>query len=187
MKDEPKWKDPKIGPYAKQPAGEGFGEDPINLGDDNCSPTPSHATEKRTMGRDSAKAAKKKSKFYSGFIIIVGVCFLDERVVIAKYLNFSRRSCAKNDRFQQLACIDEKRFEEMQSHNDSLLSIEQEKIRIMREKHDMEKQEKEKQEDERILAIDLDACTPAQRVYYQALQEESFEKIVARRGQRQGP
>jgi hypothetical protein len=96
-------------------------------------------------------------------------------------------SVRKNDRFQQLACIDEKRFEEMRSHNQSLLLIEQEKIRIMREKHDMDKEEKEKQEDERILVIDLDGCTSAQRLYYEALHEEIFEKIAARRRKRQGP
>jgi hypothetical protein len=39
----------------------------------------------------------------------------------------------KNDRFQQLAAIDEKRFEEMRRHNEALIQIEQEKIRLMRE------------------------------------------------------
>jgi len=57
----------------------------------------------------------------------------------------------------------------------------------MREKHDMDKAEKEKKEDERILGIDLDACTSAQRVYYETLQEEILEKIAARRRKRRGP
>ncbi|GJN26225.1 hypothetical protein PR202_gb14140 [Eleusine coracana subsp. coracana] len=64
MKDEPKWQDPKTGASAKQATGEGFGDDPINLGDDNCSPTT--ATEKRPIGRDSAKAAKKKANSTPG-------------------------------------------------------------------------------------------------------------------------
>jgi hypothetical protein len=83
--------------------------------------------------------------------------------------------------------MDEKRFEKMRSHNQSLLVIEREKIWIMHEKHDMDKEEKEKQEDQRIIGIDLDACTPAQRLYYEALQKEIFEKTAARRRKRQGP
>jgi len=75
----------------------------------------------------------------------------------------------------------------MRSHNQSLIVLEQEKIQLMREKHDMDKAEKEKKEDERILGIDLDACTSAQRVYYETLQEEILEKIAARRRKRRGP
>uniref|UniRef100_K3XPG9 No apical meristem-associated C-terminal domain-containing protein n=1 Tax=Setaria italica TaxID=4555 RepID=K3XPG9_SETIT len=124
-KDEPKWQDPKPRGFGKSTGGVSFGEDSSHepdtndFGDDNSCPTGSAG--RRSMGRDSAKAAKKKEN----------------------------------------SSADEKRFEEMQSHNQSLLGIEQEKIQIMREKHDMDRQEKEKQEDERILGIDLNACTPA--------------------------
>jgi len=96
-------------------------------------------------------------------------------------------SVRKSDRFQQLACIDEKRFEEMRSHNKSLLECEQQKTRILVEKHDLEKKKEEKLEDERILAIDLDAYTPQQRLYYQVLQEEIVEMMEARRRKRQAP
>ncbi|TVU30027.1 hypothetical protein EJB05_21629, partial [Eragrostis curvula] len=72
-------------------------------------------------------------------------------------------SVKKTDRFQQLACIDEKRYDEMRSHNAAVFLLEQEKVRIMREKHERKQAEAEKQEDERILAIDLEAVTPAQR------------------------
>jgi hypothetical protein len=48
----------------------------------------------------------------------------------------------RNDRFQQLASIDEQRFEEMRRHNEALLKhneamlqMEQEKFRFMREQH----------------------------------------------------
>jgi len=51
----------------------------------------------------------------------------------------------------------------------------------------LEKKKEEKLEDERILAIDLDAYTPQQRLYYQVLQEEIVEKMEARRRKRQAP
>lgn len=57
----------------------------------------------------------------------------------------------------------------------------------MREKHEREREKEEKQEDERILGIDLAACTEAQRMYYQTLQDEICEKVAARRKKRQGP
>jgi hypothetical protein len=51
-------------------------------------------------------------------------------------------SVRRNDRFQQLASIDEQRFEEMRRHNEALLKhneamlqMEQEKFRFMREQH----------------------------------------------------
>jgi hypothetical protein len=185
MKDEPKWQDPKPRAFAKSAGGDGFGEDTINLGDDNSSPTGS--AEKRPMGRDSAKAAKKKANSSMGSASFSEYASRMQDLYLQKISILQEESVRKNDRFQQLACIDEKRFEEMRSHNQSLLLIEQEKIRIMREKHDMDKEEKEKQEDERILVIDLDGCTSAQRLYYEALHEEIFEKIAARRRKRQGP
>nr|XP_034594732.1 uncharacterized protein LOC117856487 [Setaria viridis] len=191
MKDEPKWQDPKPRGFGKSTGGDGFGEDSSHepdtndLGDDNSSPTGS--ARRRPMGRDSAKAAKKKANSSAGSTSSLEYASRMQDLSLQKISILQEESMRKTDRFQQLACIDEKRFEEMRSHNQSLLDIEQEKIRIMREKHDMDKQEKEKQEDERILGIDLNACTPAQRMYYEALQEEIFEKIAARRGKRQGP
>ncbi|KAF8715535.1 hypothetical protein HU200_027192 [Digitaria exilis] len=65
MKDvEPKWQDTKSRAFAKLPGADGFGEDTINLGDNNSSPTGS--AEKRPMGRDEAKAAKKKANSSAG-------------------------------------------------------------------------------------------------------------------------
>jgi len=96
-------------------------------------------------------------------------------------------SVRKSDRFQQLACIDEKRYEEMRSHNRSLLQCEQEKTRIMVENHERDKLKEGKEEEERILAIDLNACLPYQREYYQVRQEEIVAKIKARRSNTQAP
>ncbi|CAN6233207.1 unnamed protein product, partial [Urochloa humidicola] len=203
MKDEPKWKDPKPKSFAKSAGGDGFGEDNgRDLGDDNGSPpgsagkrpmvgddngSPPGSAGKRPMGRDSAKAAKKKANSSAGSTSSSEYASRMQDVSLQKFSILQEEAVRKSDRFQQLACIDEKRFEEMRSYNRLLLECEQEKIRIMREKHDMDMQKEERQEDERILGIDLDACTPAQRMYYEACQEEILEKIAARRRKRQEP
>ncbi|CAN6316634.1 unnamed protein product, partial [Urochloa humidicola] len=179
IKDEPKWKDPKPKAFAKSAGGDGFGEDSSHdLGDDNGSPPGS------AMGRDSAKAVKKKANSSAGSTSPSEYASRRQDLSVQKISVMQEGAVRKNDHFQQLACIDEKHFEEMRSYNRSLLECEQEKVRIMREKHDMDRQGKERQEDERIIGIDLDACTPAQRMYYEALQEEILEKIAARRRKR---
>ncbi|KAL6659721.1 hypothetical protein ACP70R_002550 [Stipagrostis hirtigluma subsp. patula] len=162
MKDEPKWQDPKSRAFANSAGGDGFGEGRINIGDDNSVPTESG--EKRPMGRDRAKALKKKANSDVGSASSSEYAWKMQELSLQKISILQEESVKKNDRFQQLVCIDEKRYEEMQSHNQALFLLEQEKVRIMREKHDSEQAEKEKQEDERILAIDLQAVTPAQRV-----------------------
>ncbi|CAN6233208.1 unnamed protein product, partial [Urochloa humidicola] len=176
-------KRPMVGDDNGSPPGSA-GERPV-VGDDNGSPHGSSG--KRPMGRDSAKAAKKKANSSAGSTSSSEYASRMQDVSLQKFSILQEEAVRKSDRFQQLACIDEKRFEEMRSYNRLLLECEQEKIRIMREKHDMDMQKEERQEDERILGIDLDACTPAQRMYYEACQEEILEKIAARRRKRQEP
>jgi hypothetical protein len=110
MKDEPKWPDPKPRAFAKSAGGDGFGEDTINLGHDNSSPTgsakkrpinlghdnssPTRSAENRPMGRNSAKAAKKRANSSAEFSIIFGVCFKDARSIFAKDFYPARRICA---------------------------------------------------------------------------------------------
>lgn len=59
MKDQPKWQDPKSQAFGKEATGDGFGEDPINLGDDISAPTA--LADNRPMGVDRAKAGRKKA------------------------------------------------------------------------------------------------------------------------------
>ncbi|PWZ06693.1 Transcription factor GAMYB [Zea mays] len=138
---------------------------------------------KRPVGRDRAKAANKKSKSVSGDTSSSEYASRMQDLSIQKINIMQEESVRKGERFQQLATIDEKRYQEMRSHNQSVLDIEQEKVRIMREKHDRE----EKKEDERILSINLDSCTPSLRMYYEALQEDIMAKLAARRQGRHAP
>jgi hypothetical protein len=69
--------------------------------------------------------------------------------------------------------------EALLKHNEAMLQMEQEKFRFMREQHEEDKLKEEKKEDERILSIDLDACAPALRTYYQICQQEILERQAA--------
>ncbi|CAN6310235.1 unnamed protein product, partial [Urochloa humidicola] len=130
--------------FAKSAGGDGFGEDSSHdLGDDNGSPPGS------AMDRDSAKAVKKKANSSAGSTSPSEYASRRQDLSVQKISVMQEGAVRKNDHFQQLACIDEKHFEEMRSYNRSLLECEQEKVRIMREKHDMDRQGKERQEDER--------------------------------------
>ncbi|CAN6164283.1 unnamed protein product [Urochloa humidicola] len=181
MKHLPKWQDP---PGTAAAVGEGFGDDTINLEEENCNPSASAGN--RPMGRDSAKAAKKKENSSTGSQSSSEYAARMQDLSLQRNSIMQEEVVRKNERFQQLASIDEKRYEEMRSHNKALLECEQERTQIMCEKHDMERQKEEKLEDERILQIHLDACTEPQKVYYQELQAEILEKIAFKRRKRQG-
>jgi len=181
MKNEPKWQDPKVRSFGKS----GGRDDTINLGDGNSSPTGS--AEKRPPGSDTSKVPKKKAKSSAGSTSSMEYASKMQDLSLQKISMMQEETARKNDRFQQLALIDEKRYEEMRSHNQSLILLEQEKIQLMREKHDMEKAEKEQKEDERILAINLDSCPPPLRTYYEIRQHGILEKAAARRRNEQGP
>ncbi|CAO2201260.1 unnamed protein product [Urochloa humidicola] len=185
MKDEPKWQEPK-GRAGKSSGGDGLAEASINIGDDD------KEAGYRPMGRDQAKAAKKKANSSGGSTSSSEYAAKMQDLSLQKMYMIQEESDRKSVRFQQLASIDEKRIEEMRCHNQSMLECEQEKIRIMREKHVMERKMEARrrrkevnEEDERILAVDLNACTPAQRVYFEDRQQQILQKIEARRRKRQ--
>jgi hypothetical protein len=125
------------------------------------------------MGRDAAKAARKKANSDAASTSSAKYAAKMQDLSLQKICIMQEESVRRNDRFQQLASINEQRFEEMRRHNEALLKhneamlqMEQEKFRFMREQHEEDKLKEEKKEDERILSIDLDACAPALRTYY---------------------
>jgi hypothetical protein len=170
MKDAPKWQDPNAKDVATAARGEGFGEDTEDHAEGQTSPVRSGAQGRRPMGRDSAKAAKKKANSDAGSSSSAEYAARMQDLSLQRISIMQEESVRRNDRFQQLASIDEKRFDEMRRHNQALIQIEQEKIQLMREQHEEERRKEEKKEDERILSIDLDACPPPLRMYYQTCQ-----------------
>jgi len=111
MKDEPKWQDPKVRSFGKSGGRDGA----INLGGDNSSP--SGSAEKRPPGRDTSKVAKKKAKSSAGSASSTEYASKMQDLSLQKISMMQEETARKNDRFQQLALIDEKRYEEMRSHN----------------------------------------------------------------------
>ncbi|CAO2199954.1 unnamed protein product [Urochloa humidicola] len=184
MKDSPNWQDPNNKSIGNSDGGDAFAPDTVNL-DGNSSPPASAG--KRPMCRDACKAAKKKANSSAGSASSSDYASRMQDLSLQKIAIMQEESVKKSDRFQLMASIDEKRFEEMCSHNQSLIECEQEKIRMMREKHDIELEEKAKLEEERILGIDLETCTAAQRVYYQFRQQQILAKIGASCSKGQGP
>jgi hypothetical protein len=171
LKDEPKWQDVNQR-SARDAAADLFsdhipsGSSTINLDDDDPSPI---ASRKRPIGRDAAKAARKKN-CSSGSTSSSEYASRMQEISLQKMSIWQDENTKKGDRFDQLATIEEKRYDELREHNKSILQLEQEKIQIMCDKLDMqmrekerEREEREKVEDERILKIDLDSCTPELR------------------------
>ena len=130
MKDEPKWGNPtQLGTEAHL-EGDGLEEDSNRVHVDA-----DKSAGKRSVGRDRAKAASKKSKSVSGDTSSSEYASRMQDLSIQKINIMQEESVRKGERFQQLATIDEKRYQEMRNHNQSVLDIEQEKVRIMCEKH----------------------------------------------------
>jgi hypothetical protein len=71
--------------------------------------------------------------------------------------------------------MESQRYEEVCQHNKHMVSIEEEKLQIMRKKADRE----QTHEEERILGIDLDKCNPRLRKYYEKKQQEILRNIGA--------
>ncbi|KAJ1295423.1 hypothetical protein BS78_01G222800 [Paspalum vaginatum] len=176
MKDEPKWCEP-----TKAAGMEGD----TSLDSNRVTIDADKRTGKRPIGRDRAKAANKKGK--SSDTSSSDYASKMQDLSMQRISMMQEEAVRKDQRFKQLAVIDEKRYQETLQHNQCMIDIEKEKVKIMREKHDMARQREEKQEDERILALNLDECTPQQRLYYETLQQDIMEKIAARRQRRQGP
>ncbi|CAN6207947.1 unnamed protein product [Urochloa humidicola] len=111
MKDEPKWQDPKSRSVANTAVGAGFADDPINLGDEVG--TPSAEAGNRPMGRDAAKAAKKKANSSAGSSSSSEYASRMQDLSLQRISILQAEAIKKNDRFQQLASIDEKRYDDI--------------------------------------------------------------------------
>ncbi|CAN6238486.1 unnamed protein product [Urochloa humidicola] len=72
------------------------------------------------------------------------------------------------------------KVEEAREHRKMILELEKERLAMEQKRLQMEAEKKEKEEDERILAINLDQCQPIQCMYYEGLQEDILQKMMAR-------
>ena len=98
---------------------------------DGDEPSPAVAG-KRPIGGDATKARKKKCP--SGSTSSSEYASKLQDLSLQKMTMWQEENSKKVDRFDHLASIEEKRFDEMREHNKSILQLEEEKIKIMRDK-----------------------------------------------------
>ncbi|OEL30397.1 hypothetical protein BAE44_0008585 [Dichanthelium oligosanthes] len=136
------------------------------------------------MGRDAAKAARKKADSTSTSSSEYASKMHD--LSIQKMSFFKETEEDRKTRLEEMLNLEKVKVEEAREHRRMLVQLERERLDMDKKRLDMQAQKREKEEEEQILAINLDQCLPYQRMYYQALQEDIIEKMNAcRRGPRQ--
>lgn len=93
-------------------------------------------SRKRPIGRDAAKAAQKKSCSSRSTSSSEYASKL-HKISLQKMSMWQEENTKKGDRFDHLATIEEKRYDELREHNKSILQLENERIWIMRDKLEM--------------------------------------------------
>lgn len=145
--------------------------------------SPSSSSRKRPIGRDVAKAAKKKASSVS---LSHEYASKMHDLYVQKIELFKETEDERKVRLDEIVSLEKVKVEEAREHRKTMIELERERLALDKQRLNMEAEKKEKEEEERILAINLDQCQPLQRMYYQALQEDIIEKLNARcRGSRQ--
>ncbi|CAN6338365.1 unnamed protein product [Urochloa humidicola] len=128
------------------------------------------------MGRDAAKAAKKKATSSSSSEYASKI----HDLTIQKIELFKDAEVERKTRLDEMVALEKVKVEEAREHRKMVFELEKEKLAFEQKRLQMEAEKKEKEEDERILAINLDQCQPMERLYYEGLQEDILQKMMAR-------
>ncbi len=142
--------------------------------------SPSISTGKRPMGRDAAKGARKKASSSSGGSSEYASKMHD--LLIEKIAFFRESESDRKARLDDIISLDKAKADEARDHRRMMLELERERVAMERKRLQMEEDKKTIEEEERIMAIKLENCTPNQRVYYEAKQDEIIARMNARRG-----
>nr|TKW00221.1 hypothetical protein SEVIR_8G094300v2 [Setaria viridis] len=165
LKEEPNWMELNI--RGARPGDDDAIADHIAIVDcDLETPSSQYTGSKRPMGRDAAKRQAKKSTSSSPSDSSQYVSKLQD-LSIQKISIWHEENAKKGSLYEQMAAIESQRYNEVHQHNQHMVAIEEEKLRIMRTKADI----LQTHEEERILGIDLDKCAPRLRMYYEKKQE----------------
>jgi hypothetical protein len=131
------------------------------------------------MGRDAAKAAKKKASSASSEHASKVHDLSTQKFEMLKVIEVERKV-----RLDEMVTLEKQKVDEAREHRQVMLELEKKRLAMEEKRLQMEAKKKEKEEDERILKIKLDECQPMERIYYQALQEDILHRLMLRR---QGP
>ncbi|CAN6317556.1 unnamed protein product [Urochloa humidicola] len=173
LKDEPKWNE--LIKKMDNPQSTGSKENILDLDPDSSAPPSSSG--KRPMGRDAAKAAKKKATAAASSEYVSKMHDLS----VQKIELFKETEGERKARLDEIVTLEKVKVEEAREHRKMMLDIERERLAMDKQRFLMEAEKKEKEEEERILAINLDQCLPMQRMYYEALQQAIVEKLMSQR------
>ncbi|CAO2177288.1 unnamed protein product [Urochloa humidicola] len=177
LKDEPKWLElkKKMDTLQNSASSEQHNVFNLDLNSPSEHTSPASSAGKRPMGRDAAKAAKKKAKLASAD----QVSKIHE-LSVQKIELFKETEAERKARLDEMVALEKVKVEEAREHRKQMLELEKERLAMEQKRLQMEAAQKEKEENERILGINLDQCQPAQRIYYQRLQDDILQKMMSR-------
>jgi hypothetical protein len=167
LKDEPKWMDHSSNKQVRIIEVAPIGSNIIDL--DPKDSFLGSTTSKQHLGQDASKGKTKKARSSS-----ITVSSSDEYLAKMDDLSLQRLSV-----YQTTMAFEQQKAERDDQFRKQQLEIEQQKLAIERERLERQKRIDEKAEEERILAIDMSICNPAQRAYYKKLQQQILSKIQA--------
>ncbi|TVU25786.1 hypothetical protein EJB05_28295, partial [Eragrostis curvula] len=178
LKDEPKWMELKRKMDNPQNSSASRDNDLtseqhnnfVDLDPDNAS-----AARKRPMGRDAAKAAKKKAALDSS-----EYASKMHDLSVQKVELFKETEAEKKARLSEMLALEKVKANETREHRQSMLELEKKRVAMEEKRLQMKAQKEERLEDERIMAINLDTCQPLERLYYQKRQEDVLRKLQSR-------
>jgi hypothetical protein len=173
MKDHPKWMEVRPTRTSHMPCDDIFlVSQAVDSNTADAFAEPSEAatsTRKRPMRCDTDKASRKKATSSSSGSF--GEFTSDMKGLTIEKIGIMERSF--NNKVQMdHECIE---LDKRRVPN------EEARERRHQEKEQRQQEKEQKEEEERILSIDLEKCTPALRIYYQAQQEDILDKIAHRR------
>lgn len=155
------------------------GEQPLEV--DAAKEAHADWTAEQPHGMDAAKEAHKKSASTSALAASSEHASKLYDHTLEKLSYFKEMEEERKNRLAMIISLEKDTIAELREHRLRMIELEERRLAIEAQRVEMKRKRDEKAEDERILAINLDKCLPAQRLYYQALQEEIIAKVKSRR------
>jgi hypothetical protein len=169
LKDEPKWIELKRRMDDK-PQSSSTGDAATQDSNSSMMPIdlevypPSSSTRNHLMGRDAAKAERKKAKSTSH-----DYAANMHELSMEKISLFKESEAEQKVQLDDMVNIEKVMVEEAREHRKMMINLEKEILELDKKRLQIKAEKKEKKEDEHILAIKLDQCQPYEHIYYEAL------------------
>ncbi|CAN6203205.1 unnamed protein product [Urochloa humidicola] len=140
LKDEPKWMELKS--KMDTPQNSSSSTHPLDLNLDPDDPSPASSTGKRPMGRDAAKAAKKKAASSSSLELSKMHDLTVQKIELFKDSEVDRKA-----RLDEMVALEKMKVEEAREHRKMMFDLEKERLALEQKRLQMEAEKKAKEED----------------------------------------